>query len=570
MSKELWNQYEEIGVEDLTSSRQRQLLQQMIKELSKDDSRVDELNWELDAVDFCFVLFRHIQVLDNVDRTYIKKCTDAFKQRLDEDKAINYFETRLNSTANPYIITRLGYCLWELKRDPEFLQITVEALLRVTDVCVESNNLLQCSRAVQTAYSISTLNNYTKLIDKVAKHSLNLIQRLYDKSEFRWILELTEINTHYWKNNKPDDPVINDLILKLKKIAGHYLTDKKYHLQRSFLKMIIPLVGFLSQDSEKTASMQKEIRKDVAKSHEIEAEERLSQGDDEALPAIVFYEDAIKEYHVVGMPEKEQELMHKIAEASKKIRWKKIETKIVLPSLTFDGKTPTEIYSQISSYDELIPPVDFGKDIGSGLAELLPRYAISDPYPISGNKKADSSYTIKRNKMLYFKVTEARFASAFQKLEEDKRISSDSLVDFLRNVGMFSMDTFPLLEKGIDKHFEGDYVASIHILIPQVEAALRSILLLKRIPIEKEEMGAIIVKEMGGILNEDTVKKILGENLANYLSLKFTDRDGTNTRNEVAHGLLKAIKFDHMLSASVLYVLLKLSKMYSDLRKQDK
>ena len=150
-----------------------------------------------------------------------------------------------------------------------------------------------------------------------------------------------------------------------------------------------------------------------------------------------------------------------------------------------------------------------------------------------------------------------RFASAVELLEKERKISSESMSKFIEGIGILAGDSV-LMEHGIDDHFKGDYISSIHILVPQIEVMLREILNQNSIPIEKMEQGAVSVKEMGGILAEQSTKTILGEEFASYLQLKFTDKEGMNIRNEVAHGLMKPEKFDHVLCCSLIYVILKL------------
>ena len=182
-----------------------------------------------------------------------------------------------------------------------------------------------------------------------------------------------------------------------------------------------------------------------------------------------------------------------------------------------------------------------------------------DNYPVAdGATKDTKEINVKRYKRRYIEMKELSFAKAFQRLEEENRISVDSLVCFIKETGLFDEDSMILVEHGIRKHFESDYVASVHILVPQIEVALRSILTQRNIHVETTDGDAIGVKQMGGILSEASTKTILGREFTDYLLLKFTDREGMNVRNDVAHGLMKAKYFGLRLSCSLIYVLLGL------------
>ena len=124
---------------------------------------------------------------------------------------------------------------------------------------------------------------------------------------------------------------------------------------------------------------------------------------------------------------------------------------------------------------------------------------------------------------------------------------------------MHDQEQLPILKSGIENHFKGDYIASIHTLIPQIEGTLRLVLNKKDVSTMKTKRNEIMDNELGGILNKPEVSEILGVNLTHYLKTKYSDPAGLNHRNEVSHALTSISEFKHSTSLSVIYDLMILS-----------
>jgi hypothetical protein len=61
-------------------------------------------------------------------------------------------------------------------------------------------------------------------------------------------------------------------------------------------------------------------------------------------------------------------------------------------------------------------------------------------------------------------------------------------------------DNILLIKKGLDYHFFKEFIASIHILIPQIEVLIKKLLEIKKFNFLKEHKNAIMYKEFGGLL----------------------------------------------------------------------
>ena len=105
--------------------------------------------------------------------------------------------------------------------------------------------------------------------------------------------------------------------------------------------------------------------------------------------------------------------------------------------------------------------------------------------------------------------------------------------------GLF--DDMGLLVQGVRAAFDDDHVKAIHVLVPQLEHAIRSIAGQLGKPVTKAHptvKGASVAISLGDILYADEITQQLGPDLTLYFLALYADPRGLNLRNEVAHGLL--------------------------------
>jgi hypothetical protein len=111
---------------------------------------------------------------------------------------------------------------------------------------------------------------------------------------------------------------------------------------------------------------------------------------------------------------------------------------------------------------------------------------------------------------------------------------------------------------GIDAWFEGDDLKAIHVLVPQVEAAVRQMLIAAGAsPMKRNERDeGFEAMGMGAILVAPELAKKLDPTLRLHLRSLYTAPKGHNLRNELAHGLAVPSIFGRGLANWVIHSLL--------------
>jgi lysyl-tRNA synthetase class 1 len=136
-----------------------------------------------------------------------------------------------------------------------------------------------------------------------------------------------------------------------------------------------------------------------------------------------------------------------------------------------------------------------------------------------------------------------------------------SLVEQVLSSGaLFEPERFPLIRRGVEAHMESDYVQSIHVLTPQLEAALLRLPPLSGKPSNKAfqtARGQMQFKNLNDLLAKDEwpISGAAGEDLRLCLLAVLAHPKGMNIRNELCHGHWPPKKFTKHMSERVIHAL---------------
>ncbi|MFP3904838.1 MAG: DUF4209 domain-containing protein [Armatimonadota bacterium] len=118
-----------------------------------------------------------------------------------------------------------------------------------------------------------------------------------------------------------------------------------------------------------------------------------------------------------------------------------------------------------------------------------------------------------------------------------------------------------VLERAMSAYLEGDYLSFLHLVVPQIEGILAQILRLSGEPTTQQlTHGSSETRQrpLVDMLQDDTMRKILGEDVIYAFRAVLTKRNGLNLRNEIAHGLADWGAFNWVNANMVLLLLFQL------------
>lgn len=153
---------------------------------------------------------------------------------------------------------------------------------------------------------------------------------------------------------------------------------------------------------------------------------------------------------------------------------------------------------------------------------------------------------------------------ALHKILEEHHISATNLAQILEDSALIPEGRAPLFVKGILAGFEGDFTVATHLLIPQLEHALRVLLYETGTITEKLDSAGIESSwNLTRILNAPGLEACLGRDFVYELKLALDSVPGHNHRNLIFHGLLPSESMESDLAINIWWLTLKLVVLYA-------
>jgi hypothetical protein len=140
--------------------------------------------------------------------------------------------------------------------------------------------------------------------------------------------------------------------------------------------------------------------------------------------------------------------------------------------------------------------------------------------------------------------------------------TAQNIVDSFKPSVLFDASYEELILQGVKAFDEGDYIKSLHVLVPQVERMMRSLLRTLGVPtirLEKDNAGLIERKTLSACLNDPRVNEALEEKTVLFYKALYNEKRGFNLRNEIAHGLAPVGVFCEPFATLVIQSIILLS-----------
>ena len=128
---------------------------------------------------------------------------------------------------------------------------------------------------------------------------------------------------------------------------------------------------------------------------------------------------------------------------------------------------------------------------------------------------------------------------AIARLRDKHGLDLDRLVAWLSASPLFPAARLSLAREGLAAWFAGDFVKSTHVLVPQIEAALRDLLskLGGSVMRSNQRNGGFQAISLGEVLNDEIFRAKVPSDIRFHLQVLYQDARGINLRNEMSHGL---------------------------------
>lgn len=161
-------------------------------------------------------------------------------------------------------------------------------------------------------------------------------------------------------------------------------------------------------------------------------------------------------------------------------------------------------------------------------------------------------------------ATTMRIDSAFLMLVIDEGIqrgilSAESIENYIAQSPIFREEKRMILNRGIEAYFNGDYLVALHLLVPQIEDAIRELAEINGQcvlqPKGKGNVDGYQLRVLDDLLRDSRIVDLMTPNMANYFRILYTDSRGWNLRNDICHGIAKPKNLGRMAADRVLHSL---------------
>jgi hypothetical protein len=130
------------------------------------------------------------------------------------------------------------------------------------------------------------------------------------------------------------------------------------------------------------------------------------------------------------------------------------------------------------------------------------------------------------------------YRPTIEKAVATHQFTADDCVEWLYDCPLFVADRMPLLKQAFASYLNEDWATAIHLAIPQIENALRQVLVIcRQTLLRPHRNGTFLVKNLDEILRDPVAELALPKDVRVYLRTLLCDQRGLNVRNNVCHGL---------------------------------
>ncbi len=487
-------------------------------------------------------------------------------------EVISYWEKRTKESINPVFKARYSSLVWDFSekitgKKPHYsiAQIYIDSVVEIAEKGVHkysANVIKKIERALSLALSISDKKRINRLIETTISYERKIGE---DDKPGLWGFSYEFLI----KNKKV--PISTDkkreIIAGLEKRFDRLLRgDDHWAAQRAALL----LVDYYSKIEKK-----EKVKETLLKYGELvqRQAEKVS-----SLVADVWLERLYHLYIQYGIKDEAERILNKIREKGKKAKdeFKEIKIPVEIPKdelekyinwLT-DGDLKTVLQKIAVNYiprkDEAIKQLqDLSKE--SPILFLLTRKIMTtegQPVATVGSLEEDINSHIILQISQNMQISSIFLRETLNALMDKFKLTTEKIIRYFYESSIFDEKKKEILIKGVEAYLKGDYVVSLHMLIPQVEAIIRNLSERLNIPIMKpSRSGGFFYRTLDDLLRENRINEVLGEDMCLYFRILLTDPRGWNLRNEVCHGISNPEQFNQTSADRIFHVLLCLASL---------
>ena len=467
-------------------------------------------------------------------------------------KIISYWEKRAKESTHPIFKARYSNLVWDFSekitgKKPHYsnAQLYIDSIIEIAEKDLHKYSLdaiEKLERALSLALSINDKERINRLIEAIISYERKIGE---DDKPGLWGFSYEFLI----KNKKV--PISDDkkraIIIDLEKRFDRLLKgNNHWAAQRAALLLV-----------DYHSKIRKKILLRYGKLIQRQAEKASP------LVAGAWLEELYHLYLQYGMKDEADKISNKIRESGRKAKDELKEIKIPIEisknglekyiNWLTDGDLKTVLQKIAVNYIPKKAPISF-----------LSTHKIMDaegrPVATVGSQEEDIDGHIVLQISQNMQISSIFLRETLNTLIDKFKLTTEKIIDYLYESPIFDERRKEFLIEGIEAYLKGNYVVSLHILIPQIEAIIRNLSEKVGIPILKpSRTGGFFYRTLDELLREKGIIKVLSEDMCLYFRVLLTDPRGWNLRNEVCHGISGPERFNQISDDRIFHALLCLA-----------
>ncbi len=489
--------------------------------------------------------------------------------------AVLYWESRYKSVSNAILKMRYAALVWDFKPKivhenyaPDLYQIYVDSMLEVCD-----NDYAE--------HPVITTTIYDRLFSIAKGQPADLAKVKQSMTSFEKKFA-TDDATRYWACQFV-------IMLENKKWFTQSEINTLVQAHEERLKRL-NYTEDLAKSNVWTIEQQCKLLSDYYKSHQkndeikriLNIEEKAHRLNFQTIAPIQklgILEQLHKKYQYYGLGDESKRLLSEIQNAGK-------ASKSSMEATSIEFSIPQEVYDQAeemfgkkASSDAVrwqnfaiyfIPSETYEKQSLKELVDKYPlRYMVATqmmdangrPMSVVGDYNSDPEgslvlhITEKMNFSAYF------LGIAIHKMIDVGLMGPERIMsEIIEPCILFDESNYDIIRQGLDFFFEGKYILACHIIVPQIENAIRNLIEKSGISVIKPQhkRNGFQLLTLDELLRTKAIEDAFTSDGALYLRLVLTDQRSLNIRNLLCHGIVPPQYFESGAAARLLHVLIML------------
>jgi hypothetical protein len=462
---------------------------------------------------------------------------------------------------------------WKTNHDIDAAQTAIKSYIELTHWAIKKKGLeLEILDALDRATALCLHINNKEALKVTITEIFYAIQHYKGVDNGRWCLELFTLLSYVMRSKHSsliEDKAYREVLALAHTLSEQAARANDYHFAQLFLNKVRE--GALAlKDTPLQRTTETELINTLTNNADFHARHN------NALVASNILEDAIALAYQYGYPANADSLKAQLPslyeQSDKQMKTISASVEISKDKLndainTFlEPTTLNECLTRLSYIPSWCPNIaklktDF-KARPQGLANIFTKVIHGDGINIATIEKDED----KLNYELADKVTQHAaihgkliLKEAFKRLREQKGLNQETFITFLQTWPQLDPKHIPYLKNAFEKYMSGDYAASLHILIPRLEAIMREFFTQAGITTLSMTRKGYEHKTFSKFLFQPEIKEALGENAHAYYRYLLVDKLGLNLRNRLAHGLLRHEECNETITCLTIHMLLMLT-----------